>query len=410
MNATENIIAEYERCVMGTYARSPLVAVRGRGSWIWDAEGRRYLDFFPGWGVSNLGHCHPAVVKAIKEQASRLLHMPNNFYSEWQGKLAAVIVEKSFPGKCFFCNSGAEANEGAIKLARRFGQPNGKFEIVTMLSSFHGRTLATITATGQPKYQAGFEPLVPGFRYVPFNDLEALRAAITPQTAAVMLELVQGEGGVRPARPEFARGVRELCDREKLLMIADEVQTGMGRTGEYFAFQSYGVEPDVMTLAKSLGGGVPIGATVARGALGDLLPPGSHASTFGGNPLVCRAALAVFQAMEEGAVLENARKMGAYIFDRLRSWREEIPLIAEVRGLGMMIGIELIREGKPVVEECLRRGMIVNCTAEKVLRLMPALTITEKEADRGLAILKKALKTANKSQKSEVRSEKKSGK
>jgi acetylornithine/N-succinyldiaminopimelate aminotransferase len=396
MTTTESIIAEYGQYVMATYGRSPAVFVRGQGSRIWDAEGRRYLDFFPGWGVSNLGHCHPTVVRAIKSQASRLLHLPNNFYNEWQGELAKTIIGKSFPGTCFFCNSGAEANEGAIKLARRFGHPNGRFEIITMLSSFHGRTLAAITATGQPKYQAGFEPLVPGFRYVPFNDREALRAAITPQTAAVMLELVQGEGGVRPASPEFARFVRELCDREKILMIVDEVQTGMGRTGEYFAFQAYGVQPDVMTLAKSLGGGVPIGAMVARGTLGSLLPPGSHASTFGGNPLVCRAGLAAFQAMEEEGMLENARQMGAYLMERLRLWKDEIPLIAEVRGIGLMIGIELVREGKPVVEECLRRGLIVNCTAEKVLRLMPALTITEKEAEKGLQILKRSLKTVSK--------------
>lgn len=399
MTKTDDIIAEYERYVMATYGRFPAVFVRGKGSWIWDAEGRRYLDFFPGWGVSNLGHCHPAVVRAIKAQASRLIHLPNNFYSEWQGKLARTIIEKAFPGTCFFCNSGAEANEGAIKLARRFGHPQGRFEIVTMLSSFHGRTLATITATGQPKYQAGFEPLVPGFRYVPFNDREALSGAITPKTAAVMLELVQGEGGVRPATPEYARFVRDLCDREKILMIVDEVQTGMGRTGEYFAVQAYGVEPDVMTLAKSLGGGVPIGAMVARAALGGLLPAGTHASTFGGNPLVCQAALAAFRAMEEEGVLENARRMGAYLMDRLRGWKEEIPLIAEVRGIGMMIGIELRGEGKPVVEECLRRGMIVNCTAGNVLRLMPALTIAEKEADRGLKILKGAMKSVRRSQK-----------
>ena len=391
MNEKE-IIQEYEQYVLNTYTRNPVVIVRGEGSWVWDVAGKKYLDFFPGWGVSSLGHCHPRVVAAIREQSGRLLHMPNNFYSEWQGSLARAIVEKSFTGKVFFGNSGAEANEGALKLARRFGAPEGRFEIITMKASFHGRSLATVTATGQEKYHSGFGPLIPGFIYLPFNDIEGLKSAITKRTAAIMLELVQGEGGVHPAHPDFVRAVREICDRKRILMIVDEVQTGMGRTGQYFAFQNYGIEPDIMTLAKALGGGVPIGALVVKDRFSEFLPPGTHASTFGGSPLVCAASLAVFRAMEEERIMDNVRRMGEYLREKLEALRAEFPLINEVRGLGLMLGMELDRECKPVVDRCLELGLIINCTAGNVLRVMPACNIKKEEIDHAVSIIRESLR------------------
>ena len=387
MSKTSDIIAEYDQFVLKTYTRNPMAAVRGEGSWIWDAEGKKYLDFFPGWGVSSLGHCHPRVIAAVREQAGRLLHMPNNFYNELQGRLAGVIVEKAFPGKVFFANSGAEANEGAIKLARRFGEADGRFEILTMKASFHGRTLATVTATGQEKYHAGFGPLPPGFRHLPFNDIDALKKAIGGRTVAVMLELVQGEGGVHPADPAYVRELREICDANQLLMIVDEVQTGMGRTGNYFAFQHYGVEPDLMSLAKALAGGLPIGALVVKDSLSGFLPPGTHASTFGGSPLVCAAALAVFAAMAEEKILENVRFMGDYLRKKLDRLQAEFAMIKEVRGLGLMLGMECDREGKPVVDACLGKGLIINCTAGNVLRLMPACNIQRPEIDLAVEII-----------------------
>lgn len=389
MSDTEDIIKEYDQYVLNTYTRNPMVFVRGEGSWLWDAEGKKYLDFFPGWGVSSLGHCHPRIVSAIKKQAERLLHMPNNFYSEWQGCLAESIVRKSFPGKVFFANSGAEANEGALKLARRFGSTGGKYEIITMKSSFHGRSLATVTATGQEKYHSGFGPLIPGFIYIPFNDREKLRDAIGDRTVAVMLELVQGEGGVNPAHPDFVREIREICDRYNLLMIVDEVQTGLGRTGHYFAFQEYGIIPDIMTLAKALGGGLPIGAFVVKDQFADILTPGTHASTFGGSPLVCAASLAVFQVMEDEHILDNVNKMGKYLSDELKKLKNEFSMVKQVRGLGLMMGMELDRECKMVVDECLKQGLIVNCTAGNVLRVMPACNIRQDEIDYAINIIRR---------------------
>ncbi len=391
MNETERIIKEHDQFVLQTYTRNPVAAVRGEGSWIWDTEGKKYLDFFPGWGVSGLGHCHPLVVEAVREQAGKLLHMPNNFYNELAGRLARLIVEKSFPGRVFFGNSGAEANEGAIKLARRFGEPEGRFEILTMKASFHGRTLTTVTATGQEKYHSGFGPLPPGFRYLPFNNIEALEEAVSKKTVAVMLELIQGEGGVHPADPGYARAVREICDANNLLMIVDEVQTGMGRTGDYFAFQGYDVIPDLMTLAKALGGGLPIGALVVKEEFVGFLPPGTHASTFGGSPVVCAAALAVFQTMEEEGIIENVREKGDYLRRKLEDLAADFPMIREIRGRGLMLGMELDREGKPIVDRCLQKGMIVNCTAGNVLRVMPACNITREEIDRAIEILREAL-------------------
>ena len=392
MSRSSDIIEVYDQYVLNTYTRNPVVVVKGEGSTVWDAEGKEYLDLFPGWGVSSLGHCHPRITAALREQAGILLHMPNNYYNQWQGELARVIVEKSFPGKVFFGNSGAEANEGAIKLAKRRGQAiGGRDEIITMKSSFHGRTMATITATGQEKYHSGFGPLVPGFKYIPFNDPDALRRMIGERTAAIMLELVQGEGGVHPATGELVETVRNICDREGILMIADEVQTGIGRTGHYFAFQEFGIEPDVMTLAKALGGGVPVGAFVVKDEFAEFLPPGTHASTFGGSPLICRAALEVFKIMEEENILANVRRIGNYLRERLEELQREFPSIKEIRGLGLMQGLELDRPGASIVESCLEKGLIINCTAGNVLRLMPALNIAEDELDRALEIIREAL-------------------
>ncbi len=391
MSRTEDYIKEYDQYVLGTYTRNPVVIERGEGSWVWDAEGKKYLDFFPGWGVSSLGHCHPAVVEAVREQAGRLLHMPNNFYNEWQGLLARKIVEQSFPGKVFFGNSGAEANEGALKLARRFGEPEGRFEIITMKASFHGRSLATVTATGQAKYHTGFGPLIPGFKYVPFNDLAALKDAITDQTTAIMLELVQGEGGVNVAGEDYVRAIREICDEKRILMIVDEVQTGMGRTGDYFTFKQYDIEPDIMTLAKALGGGLPIGAFVVRAPFVDQLPPGTHASTFGGSPIVCAASLAVFRVMEAEKILDNVAKMGDYLREELIRLKEEFPIIREVRGIGLMLGMELDEEGKSIVDRCLERGLMINCTAGNILRVMPACNIKKEEIDHAIEIIRTAL-------------------
>lgn len=391
---TEETIALFDRYVIPNYTRAPIVMVRGRGSRLWDAEGRSYLDLFPGWGVNILGHCHPAVVAAVREQAGRLLHVPNTFYTEPQGVLARLLSERSFGGQCFFCNSGAEAVEGAIKLARA-ATSEGRHKVVSLLDSFHGRTLAAMTATGQPKYHRGFAPLPPGFTYVPLNDVAALRQAVDEETAAVLVEPIQGEGGVNPAEPEFLQAAREVTARRGALLIVDEVTTGMGRTGEFFAYQHYGVEPDIMTLAKGLGGGLAVGAVVARTEVAAALRPGMHASTFGGNPLACAAAAATVRTIEQEGLLERARTLGDYVMKWLRSVARELDgLITEVRGRGLMIGIELSRPGADIASECLRRGLIINCTHERVLRLYPALTVTQEELDEGLDILAGVLRDA----------------
>jgi predicted acetylornithine/succinylornithine family transaminase len=385
----DDIKALYERYVLPTYSKQDLCLVEGTGSTVRDSEGREYLDFFPGWAVSGIGHSHPRVIERMIRQSRKILHVSNNFYNELQPVLARKIIEHSFPGKVFFANSGAEANEAAIKLARRHGGGE-RFEIITMERSFHGRTLATLTATGQEKVKKGFYPLPEGFKHVPFNDLKALRNAVTPETAAVMLEPVQGEGGINPAGMEYMRGVRQLCDDNGMLLIFDEVQTGMGRTGEMFAYRHFNIEPDAMTLAKSLGGGLPIGALVAADAYKDVLGPGSHASTFGGSPIVCSAALGVFEAIEEDELLRNVRRMGEYLVNGLR--RPSSGHIRDIKGLGLMIGVELnAKDGSPVVERCARQGLLINCTQKNVLRIMPPMTVTEEEIDRALRILFNAL-------------------
>lgn len=386
---TADVIATYDKYVMETYKRVPLCIERAKGAMVWDIDGKEYLDFFPGWAVSGIGHCHPKVVAAIKKQAARLLHVSNNYYSRLQGRLAGRIIDSSFPGKVFFANSGAEANEAAIKLARRYGHGKGRFEVITCLKSFHGRTLGMITATGQEKVKTGFEPLPQGFVHVPFNDIEAMERAVTDKTIAVMIEPVQCEGGINIASREYLKGLRALCDAKDLVLIFDEVQTGMGRSGRIFAFQNYGIRPDVITLAKSLGGGLPIGACVARKKFEAVLTPGTHASTFGGSPIVAAASLAVFDAIETGRLLGNARKMGAYLRKKLEALKRKHHFVKEVRNLALIIGVELSIKGEVIYRECMKEGLLINCTQETVLRIMPPITVTKKEADTAVAILDK---------------------
>jgi acetylornithine/N-succinyldiaminopimelate aminotransferase len=390
----QEVFDTYKDCVMPTYTKVPLIFVKGKGSKIWDINNKKYLDFFPGWGVGNLGHCHPKVVQAIKDQAPKLIFIPNNYYNLAQAKLAKEIIYWSYPGKVFFCNSGAEANEAAIKFSRKFGQ--GRYEIITFENSFHGRTLAALAATGQKKYQQGFEPLPEGFKTVKFNDIEAVKAAITDKTVAIMLELIQGEGGINVASKDFVLGLRKICDEKNLLLIIDEVQTGVGRTGKVFCYKHYGITPDVMTLAKALGGGLPIGVMVVKKAISDTLGPGMHASTFGGGQLVSKAALAVLNAMQKEKLLINAEKKGEYLFSRLNELKNKYGFIKEIRGLGLMAGVELSMPGKAIVEECLKRGLLINCTHDTVLRLMPALNITKKEVDKALVILDSVFACADK--------------
>ena len=391
MSKTENMINEFDTYVMKTYTRYPVVIVKGAGSKVWDSDGKEYLDFFPGYAVSGLGHCHPAIVAAMKEQLDKVIHVPNTFYNELQGKLAETISRHSFPGKCFFSNSGAEANEGALKLARKYGADKGKYKVVSLKQSFHGRTMATVAATGQEKYQKGFDPLVPGFSYAQINDFDSVKELVDDETCAVMIELIQGEGGINVANESFVKNIRDLCSEQDMVMIVDEVQTGMGRTGTYFGFQQYGIVPDVITLAKTLGGGMVIGAMIARGPFGDVLVPGTHASTFGGSPLACSAALAVFDVFEKEDILGNVIEKGAYLREKMTELQEKYSVIKEIRGLGLMLGMELSVPCSDVVKAMLDEGVIMNCTAGNVLRFMPAMTVTTEEIDQTIATVEKVL-------------------
>jgi len=381
--------------LINTYGCMPIAFARGHGAYLYDADGNRYLDFFSGLAVTSLGHGHPRVVRAIKEQAEKLTHACNVFHTEPMARLAARIGRAFGDGRVFFANSGAEANEAALKLARRWGHGNGgRFEFISTLGSFHGRTFGTLSATGQEKYHLGFQPLVPGFKLVPYDDVRAVESAIDDKTCAIMVEPIQGEGGVVTPRPDYLGRLRELCDRAKILLIVDEVQTGMGRTGRLFGYQHAGIKPDIITLAKALGGGVPIGAMVAKAELASALAPGTHGSTFGGNPIACAAALAVFDALEEDGVVANAAEVGGYLIGRLREIAKSCPSVREVRGAGMIIGVVLNHEVKPVVEACFSERLVVNGTADYVLRLLPPLVLTRAEADAGLAIIERALHNA----------------
>jgi len=387
----KEVVVNYEKYVVGSYTRTGLVFIEGKGSYLWDSEGKKYLDFFPGWAVSGLGHCHPMVVQAIKEQAGKLIHIANNHYHPWQGALAKRLSELSFGGKVFFCNSGAEANESAIKLARLYGRNTGRYGIISMENSFHGRTLATVTMTGQPKYSKPFEPLPPGFSYVPFNDFDALKKTVGAQTVAVIIEPVQGEGGINVADREYLKKVKELCKKNDLLLIFDEVQTGFGRTGNVFAYQHFGVVPDIMTLAKTLGGGFPIGAMIAEKEIADLMVPGTHASTFGGSPLACAACLAVLDAIEKEKLIDNVAKQGGYLRNRLVELKDKYAAVKKIKGLGVMLAIELDREGAGLVEICTKKGLLINCTHGNVIRIMPSVAVTVQEIDEGIAILDAAI-------------------
>jgi predicted acetylornithine/succinylornithine family transaminase len=382
--------------IMHTYNRIPITPVKGAGAWLWDANGKKYLDFVSGIAVCALGHCHPAVVEAITTQARQLMHVSNLYYIEPQARLAQLLVKHSCGERAFFCNSGAEANEAAIKLARKYAKGLSgpeKYEIITAWDSFHGRTLATLTATGQTKYQKGFEPLPPGFKYVPFNDLEALSVAIGEHTCAVMLEPVQGEGGVHPARNDYLKGVQDLCRRHDLLLIFDEVQCGLGRTGKLFAYQHYDVKPDIFTMAKALGNGFPIGALVANEKVAAAFSPGDHASTFGGNPLACAAALATLEYILNHQVCENAARLGEYFKERLLTLTGQYSFVQEVRGLGLMLGMELSCPGRQIVEYCQEQGLLINCVGDHILRFLPPLIISSEEVDKAVNILKTVFET-----------------
>ncbi len=387
---SEAWIARAEKVIMKTYGRYPIVPVRGTGCELWDADGKRYLDFLAGVAVNNLGHCHPRVVKAIQEQAATLIHCSNYYHIPQQIELAELLCGHSFADQAFFCNSGAEANEAAIKLARKYSRETfgpERFQIITAAESFHGRTMATVSATGQEKVQRFFDPLLHGFKHVPFNDAAALEGAITPQTCAVMLEPIQGEGGVNVPSADYFRAVRALCDRHKLLLIFDEVQTGLGRTGKLFAHEHFGVAPDIMTLAKALAGGAPIGTMLARGEIAAAFGPGTHGSTFGGNPLMTTAALAAVRTLLEEGLLERATAMGAYLTAELTKLKGRFPFVTGVRGIGLMVGMSLSIPGGDIVKKGHDRGLLLNCTHDTVLRFVPPLVVTEAQIDEMIAVL-----------------------
>ncbi len=388
---TNDILADSQKYIMNTYGRQPLVLVKGRGTRVFDSDGREYIDFVSGVAVNNLGHCHPRVGVALQKQAQRLMHVSNHYHNEPQINLAKALVTHSFADKAFFCNSGTEAIEAAIKLARRYGREvlkEDRYEIITMRGSFHGRTLGALTATAQERFHKGFEPIVPGFRYVPFNDIKAVEAAVNEHTCAVLVEPIQGEGGVNVPSAGYLKKLREICDRNKLLLMLDEIQTGMGRTGKLYAYEHEGVLPDVAALAKGLGAGMPIGALLATDKAAPALTPGSHGSTFGGNPLACAAALASFETLiEDDIIVPAVELLGRHFLQGLDSLKKNYPFVKDVRGKGLLIGMELDFPGKDIVTSCLKEGLLINCTMDTVLRFMPPLIISEEEIDKLLGTL-----------------------
>lgn len=381
----------FDQYVVPNYRRYPIALVRGEGSHVWDADGRRYLDLFPGWGCNILGYSPPAVVRAIQEQAARLIHIPNTWYIEQQGRFAEFLCSRSF-GKAFFCNSGAEANEAAIKLARLHGSASGKYRIITFEHGFHGRTFGALTATAQPKYHEGLGPMMAGFRYAKLNDIEGVKSLVDQETCAVLLEPVQGEGGVRIPDPAFLQALRDLCDEHGMLLMFDEVQTGMGRTGTWFGYQQTGVQPDVITLAKGLAGGVACGAMICRSEIAGDLKPGMHASTFGGNSLAMAAGLATGETIEREGLLDHVRELSQEVRDHLETVRATLPVIQEIRVCGMMIGIELSIPATPAVAKCMERGVLINATQNTVVRLLPALNVSRSDLLEGLDIVVNVLR------------------
>lgn len=383
-------VEKSDKYIMKTYGRYPIVPVKGSGCTLWDADGKEYLDFLGGVAVNNLGHCHPKVVAALQKQAAELIHCSNYYQIPQQIDLAELLCSHSFADKAFFCNSGAEANEAAIKLARKYSRDTHgpeRYEIITATDSFHGRTMATVSATGQEKVQRFFDPLLHGFKHVPFDDAAALEAAVTPNTCAVMLEPIQGEGGMNMPSPGYFQAVREICDRHGLLLIFDEVQVGMGRTGTLFAYEHFGVTPDIMTLAKALAGGAPIGTMLAKDVYAAAFVPGTHGSTFGGNPLVCAAAIATVRTILEDGLLNRCEEIGEYLTGELEALGKKYSFVKEVRGVGLMIGMSLAIPGADIVKKGHERGVLLNVTHDTVLRFVPPLVVTKQEIDAMIAIL-----------------------
>ncbi len=395
MSATDTIssaavIEKFNKYVIQNYRRYPVCITRGEGTTVWDAEGKRYLDLFPGWGCNILGHCPPPVVRAIQEQVANLIHLPNTWYTEAQGDFAEALCTRSF-GKAFFSNSGTEANEAAIKLARLHSGPN-KYRIITFENGFHGRTYGALTATAQPKYHEGVGPLLPGFRYAPYNDLDAVKQLVDDETCAIMLEPVQGEGGVNIPDESFLKGLRAICDERGILLIFDEVQTCMGRLGHWFGYQSFGVQPDIFTMAKGLAAGVACGAMICKDHIAPSLKPGTHASTFGGNPLAMAAGLAAVKMIEDENLLDNCRKMSERYRQHFSALKDELPIIRDLRVRGVMVGVDLSISAVPAVAKCMERGVLINATHDTVVRLLPPITITAEEVDEGFEVIADVLR------------------
>ncbi|MBW1984207.1 MAG: aspartate aminotransferase family protein [Deltaproteobacteria bacterium] len=390
---SSKIIENAELFIANTYKRFPVVFTKGSECTLWDSEGNSYIDFVSGIAVCNLGHAHPKIAKALCEQAKSLLHVSNLYYTVPQVELASWLVKNSFADKVFFCNSGAEANEAAIKLARKYAKEkmDGKFKIVAMDNSFHGRTMATLSATGQEKIKIGFDPVLEGFDFAPFNDIEAIRKKIGPATCAVLVEPIQGEGGVKCPDEKYFKALREICDKIGILLIFDEIQTGMGRTGKLFAYEHYGVEPDIMTLAKALGNGLPIGAMLAKESVAQAFGHGSHASTFGGTPIVTAASLSVAEIFEKDNIVEACRETGEYFKEKLLHLKQKKETIIDVRGKGLLLGMKLGIEGEPIVKECMEKGFLINCVQGNILRFIPPLIIKMDEIDALIKCLDKIL-------------------
>ncbi|MGA2031838.1 MAG: aspartate aminotransferase family protein [Thermoguttaceae bacterium] len=390
--SSQDTIKLFQQYVIPNYGRFPLSLVRGEGSYVWDSEGNRYLDLFPGWGCGLLGHCPGPVVEAVREQLGQLIHVPNTWHTELQGLWAKALSQRSFGGQAFFCNSGTEANEAAIKLVRLHSMPKRRYKIITFEGGFHGRTLGSTTATAQPKYHEGLGPLMAGFLYAPFGDLEATARLIDDETAAIMIEPIQGEGGVRIPPDGFLAGLRKLADEHELLLIFDEVQTGFGRTGDWFAYQGAGVTPDIITLSKALCGSLAGAAMLAKAEIALSLRPGMHAATFGGNPIAARAGLAAIEMIEDQDLLAAAKRLGELFRSRLSELQQQCDVVREVRVRGLMIGVELAIEGAPAVRACLERKLLINCTHGTVIRLLPAMTLSEEQAHEGCDILAEVLR------------------
>ena len=388
-HSSADTIEQFHKYVIPNYGRYPISLVRGEGSYVWDAEGNRYLDLFPGWGCNIIGYSPPRVVRAIQEQAAELIHVPNTWYMEPQGAFAEALCTRGF-GKAFFCNSGAEAIEGAIKLARLHTPPH-RYKVITFQNGFHGRTYAAVTATAQPKYHEGLGPMVAGFQYAPHGDLDAVRELVDDETCAILIEPVQGEGGVNIAPDGFLEGLRQIADEQGLVLIFDEVQTGMGRLRSWFGYQQWGVQPDVMTLAKGVAGGVACGAIIATDEVAPSLRPGMHASTFGGNPLACAAGVATVQTIEEDGLLENCQQMSDLFRQRFEAIAEELPIIEEVRVKGLMCGLDLTIPSMPAVGACMEKGLLLNATHDTVIRMLPPLNVTAEQVEEGCDILKGVL-------------------